>query len=204
MPKVTTINVPGVKGTLLKRDVVVYNRKVDFRDQLVRGNIKGGGLNFFNPLLVGDFIVSIQASATHHSSPRANFPNARNFTAFEVMIFHKDSKGFNLPRQNPLFSDFESGGGPAGWVNAEDMTEILNFILDNPEALEPLPALPPAPESKLTEETGEMVSLTADEIKEALAEYVRNKFGRELSSITLTYGQATFGQDTFGAGVELD
>src|SRR4051812_7625116 len=169
----TIIQVPDFEGKLHARDVVIYDRTVDFRDQMRRGSILGASLPFFDQILVKDFLFSIQASEFHYCTPRINQMNARNYLEFEVMIFRMDNKAFNIPRNLPLFSRFEANNGPAGWVNAEDLTEMLNFVLDNPEALAPVPALNPAPPAQLTGEVSD--EETASHVRAKVLELITKK-----------------------------
>lgn len=199
-----TFGKPGDEYTV---NVSEFKPGVDFRTLMQRedpARVASFG-NFFNQILVGDFIVSIQAGEGNYSTPREFHPTPFDYTEFEVAIFLAENHSWVIPdnSSHELFRGFENWEGAttsvAGWVDVETVQGILEFLAANPISELPTRALPPAP----TDEPGEMVWLTADQIRDAIQAYVK-KFGRNLNSVTLHYGEASFRQDAFGASVELD
>lgn len=74
----------------------------DFRDRL-RELSRNGDRRLFHPLDAGSYVVSIQASGEHASTPRAPAP-AAEVEAWEVAIFSEDGRLLDETRDPELIA----------------------------------------------------------------------------------------------------
>lgn len=105
----------------------------DFRRRLVARSVTPRA-RLFAPLEIGNFVVSIQASAAHACRPRENCP-VEAVEAWEVAIFQ--AGGWVTPRSHPeLFLEpawerrWIAGGAEGAPAGAEVPTEVVQVLLD--------------------------------------------------------------------------
>lgn len=48
------------------------------------------GEEFFEPIIMGDFKISIQASQWHYSNPRKNLASSNDYSDFEVSLVYQN------------------------------------------------------------------------------------------------------------------
>lgn len=83
--------------------------------------------------------ISVQASSSHYSTPREDFPELDSYTAVEIALFNKDGHWVQ-PRTEPLLSDFpeiaelceqyEEGKCPVGYYVPIGLVNRLIKYLD--------------------------------------------------------------------------
>ena len=70
----------------------------------------------FDPIIIGDYRISIQASSGHYSEPREDLYDAKDYDAFEVAIL--DKNGIVDPKN---IQQFER----CGWLKYFQYDEIF-------------------------------------------------------------------------------
>lgn len=79
-----------------------HRSRVDFREFLTRQPLSPDGASLYAPLAVGEYILSIQASAAHASHPRETLTSAFAYGEWEVAIRRRDAS-WVTPDSEPLF-----------------------------------------------------------------------------------------------------
>lgn len=80
------------------------NKAKEILDSLSRSSEKD---EFFVPIKIGSYGISIQASERHYSRPKKTLNNSKDYDAFEVALIDYGSERWIRPKRDHEFKSFE-------------------------------------------------------------------------------------------------